>query len=283
MNTSNYNRKYFEIAILLGMLCALYAPAFLDLARAWDNKPQSSHGYLVIPICLYLVYTMRQEIVKIKLEQSTTGILFVIAGIGLYIIGTLAKISTLSNVSLLLNIIGIQLGLGGTIFLRKLLFPTLFLVFMFPIPDSIYISLTAPLKLFTSSVSVKILQMSGIPVLQEGNIIQLPNMMLEVVEACSGLRSLTSYIILGVLLAYLTPSSGKMITVIIIATAFPISIAVNVLRIVGTGALAMHLGPKVAKGFFHEFSGIIVFIVGMVLYLGLYSFLRDMKKHLFQS
>ena len=280
MNILEKNRQYIKIGILLGLLCTIYAPVLSDLVKAWDSKPQSSHGYLIIPICLYLVYAMRREIVKIDLKPSLTGIFFVITGIGLYLIGTVGKISTLSNVSLIVNIVGVLLSLGGKALLKKLLFPLMFLLFMFPVPDSLYIGLTAPLKLFTSSISVDILKMFGFPVLQQGNIIQLPNLSLAVVEACSGLRSLTSYIIIGVLFAYLMPSSKGLIKIILIAIALPIAITVNVLRIVATGYLSIHFGKKMAVGFFHEFSGMIVFSIGLLFYIYLYCILRNQKRSL---
>jgi exosortase len=269
----NIDKKFIEIFILLGMLCILYFPVLSDLKIAWDNKPQSSHGYLVFPLCIYLIYTMRHQILHIKLEKTIMGIPIIVIGIVLYLTGLVGKISTISNISLLLNIFGVLLSIGGLKFVQRLTFPILFLAFMFPIPDSIYISLTSPLKLFTSSVSVDILQIFGLPVFRDGNIIQLPNMSLEVVEACSGLRSLTSYIFLGVILANLLPGQGKFIIIIMVFSSLPISISVNVLRLVLTGVFAMYLGPKTAEGFFHEFSGIIVFLVGLILYFGLYQML----------
>ena len=266
----NLNRKTIEIYILLGMLSLLYIPVFSDLIKAWNTKPQSSHGFFILPVSLYIVFTKRQQLSHIKLQTSTVGILFVIIGILTYIFGAAAKISTLSNISLLLNIIGILLSLGGLVFTRKLLFPVLFLAFMFPVPDAIYVSLTAPLKLFTSHLSVEILQIFGFPVFREGNIIQFPNMNLEVVEACSGLQSLISYLILGVLISYFLPKANILTKSIYIAIAFPISITINVLRIITTGILANYYNPKIAQGFFHEFSGMLLFIIGLICYFALY-------------
>jgi exosortase len=160
---------------------------------------------------------------------------------------------------------------GGTIIYvlgwepyKRMQLPLLYLLLMVPIPVIIYDSMTMPLKLFVAKVSVKGLVAFGYPVLREGNIIMLPNITLEVADACSGLRSLMSLIALSVAFAFLT-QRGVWKKWVLILSALPVAVITNILRVFGTGVLAKHYGSVAAEGFFHEFAGFMVFFVAMVI------------------
>jgi exosortase len=117
----------------------------------------------------------------------------------------------------------------------------------------------------------------GIPVLREGNIIQLANTSLEVAEACSGIRSLISLLALSVVFAYFSQKTTLKRVVLVLST-FPIAIIANAARVTGTGILAHHYGDKVAQGFFHGFSGWILFVVAFACLFLLGAMLSRMKK-----
>jgi exosortase len=155
--------------------------------------------------------------------------------------------------------------------------PILFLLLMVPIPYIIYDMVAFPLKLFVTKVSVGFLKGVGITVLREGNIIQFPATTLEVADACSGIRSLMSLITLSVAYSFFLPMRNWKRWVVI-AAAVPIAIATNAMRVIGTGVLAQYWGAKAAQGFFHEFAGLAVFAVAMVLLVGLGALLKDRKE-----
>jgi exosortase len=162
----------------------------------------------------------------------------------------------------------------------------LFLLFLaIPIPAIIFNKIAFPLQLFASRCAVWSMQLLGIPVLRQGNVIELKPLnsfqtkKLEVVEACSGIRSLMTLITLAVVFAYFThPKSsvdhpktrryGIMRSVIIVLSAVPIAIFTNALRVSGTGVLANYYGTQVADGFFHSFSGWVVYVVAFLMLFG---------------
>jgi len=176
----------------------------------------------------------------------------------------------------MLFIAGVVLAIFGPGVIRAYLFPYVFLIFMFPVPDAIYVSLTNPLKLFASTVSANLLQSVGIPTYQDGNILQFSNFTMEVVEACSGMRSLVTYLMLGTLLSSFLRGHFWNKCLLVFST-IPIAFFNNILRIIGSGILARWYGQKVAQGFFHEFTGLITFSVGFLLMIALYSLLSPKR------
>jgi len=125
-------------------------------------------------------------------------------------------------------------------------------------------AIALPLQILASQMAVGILHGIGVPALREGNVISLPNITLEVVEACSGLRSLVSLGALSVLLAALT-LRGTVPRLVLIASSLPIAVITNGVRVSGTGVLAYNFGAQLAEGFLHSFSGWAVFVVALVL------------------
>jgi exosortase len=144
--------------------------------------------------------------------------------------------------------------------LRTLAFPLVLLMTMVPLPAILYNRLAAPLQLFASEIATNSLQWIGIPVFRDGNIIHLAHTSLGVAEACSGLRSISSLSVLALVLGYLL-NPRPLARVVLFFLAIPTAIAVNVLRIVGT-ALVAEQDPQLAEGFYHTFSGWLVFLVG---------------------
>jgi exosortase len=194
-----------------------------------------------------------------------------------YLLGNLATEFFTMRFSLLVILGGIILFLLGKEFFKALLFPLVFLILMIPIPSVLMDRVTFPMQLFASKVAAGCLDLIGIPVLREGNIIQLANTSLEVVEACSGIRSLISLIALSVVFAYFS-QSGTWKRVVLVLSTFPIAIIANAARVTGTGILAHHYGQTVAQGFFHGFSGWILFVVAFVCLFVLGALLSRVKK-----
>jgi exosortase len=166
----------------------------------------------------------------------------------------------------------IALFLGWNLF-RALLFPWAFLLLMIPIPAIVFNQITFPLQLLASKVASTTLPWMGVPVLREGNIIVLPAMALEVAEACSGIRSLMSLTTLAIIYGYLLESKIS-VRVLLALASLPIAVAANSLRIVGTGLLIQYWDPERAQGFFHEFSGWLIFVASLVMLYLLHRIVR---------
>jgi exosortase len=193
-------------------------------------------------------------------------------GLFVLIVGVLGAELFLSRSSLLLVGAGLIVLFWGWGIFRAVLFPWAFLALMIPIPAILFNQITFPLQLLASKLAAWSLPLLGVPVLREGNVIQLPAMALEVAEACSGIRSLLSLVTLAIIYGYLLSDSVRMRVVLALA-AIPIAVAANSLRIIGTGLLVQYWDPDKAEGFFHTFSGWLIFLVSLgmlfVLHKGL--------------
>jgi exosortase len=174
----------------------------------------------------------------------------------------------LSRFSLLIVLAGLTVLFLGWSFFRAILFPWAFLILMIPIPAIVFNQITFPLQLLASKVASTTLPWLGVPVLREGNVLILPAMALEVADACSGIRSLMSLATLAVIYGYLVEDRTSVRLALALAS-LPIAVAVNSLRVVGTGLLVQYWDPNKAQGFFHEFQGWLMFVasLGMVYLL----------------
>jgi len=254
-------------------VAALFLPVFIELTHIWLTSADYSHGFLVLPISLYMVWQKRSRLMSIEIQPSWAGSVLLVPGLLLYGAAFVTNFNSLVYLSMLIIIVGIIILSAGTRFARELLFPILFLLFMFPIPSSYYIMITNPLKLMITNISALIMGSMGIPVLQDGNLLFFANTQLEVAEACSGVRSLYSYLMLGCLFAVF--SIRLRTKLILILSAIPLAILVNIVRVTVTGVLSNYYGPEVAQGFFHEFTGFILFAVGFVLLVLEYYALKE--------
>ena len=197
------------------------------------------------------------------------GLIIAVGGMGMLLAGVLGAEVFTTEVSMLATIAGSVLFLFGWSHLRVMLFPIAFLMLMIPLPAIIFNQITFPLQLLASRFGESALVLAGIPVLREGNVIHLSNTSLAVAEACSGIRSLISLLTLGIVYGYFVDPRSWVRWVIAMATV-PVAIVTNGLRVAGTGVGAHYFGPAVAEGFFHEFSGWLIFVSAFVILLALH-------------
>jgi exosortase len=179
----------------------------------------------------------------------------------------------LSRISLLLLIAGLVIFLHGWRLFRAVLFPWSFLILMIPVPAIVFSQVTFPLQMLASKVAAILLPLANVPVLREGNIIHLPSMSLEVAEACSGIRSLLSLTTLAIIYGYLV-EKRIWARIVLAVASIPIAVAANSLRIVGAGVLVQYWNPDKAEGFFHAFSGWLIFVVSLAILFLLHQLLR---------
>ena len=236
------------------------------MVQDWANDENYSHGFLIPVIAAYILWTRKAELREAAAlgRSSVVGLLLCLLGLALLVVGRAGAELFLQRASLVLLLMGGTLWLWGRPVFRIAAFPLLFLFFMVPLPYLIYDSIAFPLKLFAARVATESLFYVGVPVFREGNIIHLASQTLEVADACSGIRSLLSLISLGVVYAYFTEAQVWK-RVVIVASTVPIAIAANAFRVTGTGILTHYVSPEAAEGFFHTFSGWLVFVVAFVL------------------
>jgi exosortase len=263
----------WQTAIISGLLLWMYVPTLAHLVAQWWRDPNFSHGFFVPLFSVFVIWQERSRLAALSLRPSWSGLLFLAFGLCVLILGQMGAELFLSRLSLLIVLAGLIILFLGWSFFRALLFPWAFLLLMIPIPAIVFNQITFPLQLLASKVASTTLPWMGVPVLREGNVIMLPAMALEVAEACSGIRSLMSLMTLAVIYGYLMERRVSVRWLLAIAS-IPIAVAANSFRIVGTGLLVQYWDPEKAQGFFHEFSGWLIFVISLVMLYLLHRFVR---------
>jgi exosortase len=259
----NYGRTVW-LLVLGALLLLLYEPTLKALILQWWSDPDYSHGFLVPVFSGYMLWCQRRRWLEVERKPSNVGMIVMLGAIGLLLGGALGAELFVTRTSLLFLLGGMILFLSGWPVLRAVSFPLFFLAFMIPIPAIVYNQLTFPLQLIASRWATGVLEAIHIPIFREGNILVLPNYSLEVVEACSGIRSLMSLIALAV--AYLYVAEDRLwLRCALVPLMIPIAMFTNALRISGAGILAYRVGPEAAEGFLHGFSDWVMFIVAFFL------------------
>jgi len=248
--------------VALGLL-VVYQPMLRKLVNDWANDGNYSHGFLILPIAVYLVWERRADLTSARLSPSWLGLAVAIGSLMVLIAGQLGAELFLTRISLIGVLAGSVLFLYGWAYLKILWFPLAFLLLMIPIPAIIFNQIAFPLQLVASRFGEFVLRLWDIPVLREGNVITLANTQLEVAEACSGIRSLISLLTLGIVYGYFT-SKSTIVRLVIVLSTIPVAIAANGLRVAGTGVAAYYYGQEAAQGFFHEFSGWVIFVFSLL-------------------
>jgi exosortase len=253
--------------VIAALLVAIYYNIGIKLVSDWYNLPDYSHGFLVPLFSLFLIWDKRKVLATIPVRQTWQGLPLIIFSLIILIAGVYGVELFTSRVSFVFLMGGLIWTFFGTAMLRELLFPLLVLLLAVPFPQIVFNKITFPLQLLASRIASDILPLFGVPVLHEGNVIQLPIMKLEVAEACSGIRSLMSLFTLAVFYGYFLERTTTRRVMLALAS-IPIAVAANVFRIVGTGLCVQYWDPSKALGFFHEFSGWVMFVVSLAcLYL----------------
>lgn len=274
---SNHLRVHRYPYVLLAVILLANFPVFKALIADWLYDDNYSHGFLVIPVAIFLIWRKRKELIFPARPSGWGTLLFGFGCLSL-ILGVAASELFTTRISILIIITGISLYYLGVDNFKIVWFAFFFLLFMIPIPATIYYSATLPMQLFASKITSNLLHIIGVPSVRQGNIIFLPGYTLEVVEACSGLRSLVSLMALAGLFANLT-LIGKVKPIILFFSSIPIAIAANIFRLLITAVGAYAISTKVAESFLHQISGILVFAVAIITLIILGALLRWPKKH----
>ena len=254
----------WRTAAVLGLVAWLYTPILFRLSEQWRSDPNFSHGFFVPLFSLFVVWQSRHRLEAISRKPSNWGLPIIAISLCTLLLGVFGAELFLSRISFLLLTTGLIVFFLVWETFRIVLFPLIFLILMVPIPTIVFNQITLPLQIFASKLSAWVLPFLGVPVLREGNVINLPAMPLEVADACSGIRSLMTLTTLTIMYGYLLEKRVLMRVLLAIA-AIPIAVIANGFRIVGTGLLVQYWDPDKAQGFFHEFSGWLIFVFSLFM------------------
>jgi exosortase len=258
---------WLRVGVIAAAWLALYYDVVRRLISDWRIDENYSHGFFIPLISAYAIWTNRGRLAAIPCRPAIMlGVIVMLGAAILLFLGVLGAELYLTRISLLFSLAALALYFGGVEWLRQLSFPIGLLLLALPIPGIIFNQIALPLQLIASDYAARVIKLCGIPVLREGNVIELAQMKLQVVEACSGIRSLVSLATLAVVYAYFFESRWPR-RLVIVASVVPIAIVANAARVAGTGIMAHHWGVQAAEGFMHSFSGWLVFVVAVILLL----------------
>ena len=265
-----------QFPFLLILWAIVFYPLYPLLIRTWLDHLDNSHGILVPFIAAYFAWGKKDELRSLPTSTSWWGFAVLMLSLGFYLLSYAGGIAVAARLMIVTSLMGLVLFCYGREIFKALAFPLFFLFFMVPVPDTVLGIAALPLQLFATKVSTFLIQVVGIPVFREGNMVYFAQTQLEVAEACSGIRSIMSYTMLSVILAYMLKGSWRK-KAILVASAVPLALFANIVRVTGTGILAHFYGDRVARGFLHEFSGLAVFAFGFVLLFSEYLLLSRQK------
>jgi exosortase A len=266
MNDSkiSYFKQYIPLIMVLLCFFVLYHQVIYKMVLDWTMDDNYSHGFLIPLISGYLIWCKKDMLSESSINPSNLGLILLTVSLAFFIITNLGAELFTMRFSMIMVILSSLVFLAGWKFTGALFLPVVYLIFMIPLPAIIWNKMAFPLKLFATKIAVGVINFLSIPVYREGNIIHLANTTLEVVDACSGLRSLTSLLALSAAFALISEHSSIK-KFILFLSAIPIAIFVNIVRLSGTAVLARYFGAQVAQGFLHEVSGILVFVFAFVI------------------
>lgn len=253
------------VVVLVAVL-AVYVPVLLGLGYDWIHNPNYSHGFIIPFAVAFILWQQREQLRRIPARPSHWGLVLAVVAEAQYLVGYLGAEYFLQRTSLLLLIAGALVYLSGWQLLRTQLFSLTLLLLAIPLPAIIFNAIAFPLQLLASSWAAFLLNLCSIPVYRSGNILMLPQRTLDVAEACSGIRSLFSLIALAMLVAYFVPARFW-VRLGLVLSAVPIALGANAARIAATGLIGRWFGAQYSEGFFHEFSGWVIFVVAFLALL----------------
>jgi exosortase len=266
-------RTALAVVALVAAVGWLYSGVVPGLVRQWATDDDYSHGFFVVPLAAFFIWERREALARASRRPSAAGMAVLAASLLCFVAGQFGAELFLSRVSLIGVLAGLVLYLLGWNHLRILALPIAFLLLMVPLPEIVFNRIAFPLQMLASRIGETVIASAGVPVLREGNMLLLPGRALEVAEACSGIRSLITLVMLAIVLGYFT-ERRTWARIVITLAAVPIAVMANAARVAGTGLVSYWISPGAAEGFFHTFSGWIMFVVALAGLFGLHRVLE---------
>ena len=262
--------------VLLGLL-VLYLPTYYDLANGLWNSEEQAHGPIVLAVALYLIWMQRAVFLSAPADQGqgeaktrpVLGWSLLVFGLLLYALGRSQEILLFEVGSQIPVLLGTLLVTLGTAPVRALWFALFFLLFMVPLPGFVVDAATGPLKQHVSVIAEHILYFLGYPIARSGVTLTVGPYQLLVADACSGLHSMFSLSAMGLLYLYLMGHKSWTRNGILIASILPIAFFANIIRVMILVLVTYHLGDEAGQGFLHDFAGVLLFVVALLLLFAL--------------
>lgn len=258
------------LIVLLGLFVLVFgivfSPTWQGLFHAWSSSDDYSHGFLIVPLSLYFVWQKREDLRAATIKTSWFLFPLVLIALFLYLVAQYAEIVTLASLSMIFFLGSSLLFIFGVQVFKLCCFSLFLLFFMVPVPAQIYAIITIPLQLFVTKITVYIASSIGIPILREGNVLYLPEHTLQVVQACSGLRSIMSLLTLGIVIGYVSLKSNLLRTVLTLF-AIPIAIFVNIVRVFLMVIAFYYFNFDLAVGMIHLLFGVAIFCLALLLFV----------------
>lgn len=257
--------------LIIGLILALIGIAFFqgigEMVKLWDKREEYSHGYMIPVITLFLIWQKKELLEKKEFSGSWYGFWVCAIGLSVFLLGEVSTIAAIVQYALLIVIFGLLLALLGKDGFKLLWVPLVYLAFMIPLPPLIFFKLSGALQLVSSELGVAIIRLLGISVFLEGNVIDLGEYKLQVVEACSGLRYLFPLMSFGFVFAYYFKAPLWLKAALFLST-IPITVLMNSFRIGVIGVMVEYWGEGMADGFLHDFEGWVIFMACTAILVG---------------
>ena len=269
----------FNILALVALLLFVggFLPVWQILVAKWAGSDEYTHAFLTLPIILYMVWSKRRELQDLTPRFASLGLLLLVLAIPIYLFALLANVHTIIALAMFLAVLGVVIYLAGVGAVRELAVPLILFAMLIPVPEQLYIQLTFPLQLKVSEASEVIIRTFGVTIFREGNIMHIPQKSFEVVEACSGLRSVITLMTLSIIMGYfMLRRAGSMI--LLLAGSIPAAIVVNLIRVVAMVLLYHFFGLDLTEGALHTISGLAVFGAALLLLFGLQQVLEKWER-----
>lgn len=268
------NVVFIVVLIFQSVLIAwAYWPSIVDLVRTWRDQPDYTHGFFVIPIAILLLYFRRSSFPGFTPNVGWGGLGLLLLSVGLRFVGMKFFVTAFEGWSIILWLAGVTWIFAGWPTIRWSWPVLAFLIFMVPLPYSAEMLLSAPLQQMVTLISTWSLQVLGEPALAEGNMIYLPGQTLEVAQACSGLRILTTAFALGTAFAISSDNDWFKSFLVLLAAA-PIALLSNTFRIVLTGMMLRYGSGELTTRWIHDFPGWLMVPLTIVMFWLLAKYLE---------
>jgi exosortase len=279
LTVGSWVQAHWLLLAITGVLATMvYWANFVKLFSDWKADENYSHGFVVPIVFVWMLWGRRRQIANAPYAPEPWGLAIVVLSLVQLAAGTWGAENFVANSSLVVFLCGVTLFLFGRALFRLVAFPIVWLMFMIPLPSILFYAITFPLQLLASKLAVVMLDLAHVPSVCDGNVLYLANFKADVAEACSGIRSLISVLAFAALLGHVMKMSLSS-RWLLLAAAIPTALGMNALRIAGAGLIANYFGAQSAQGFFHEFSGWILFLASLWFTFMVAQFLSHFGQH----
>jgi exosortase len=260
-------QKTLALALLVaGLFIAAYYPIFKILAIKWARSEDYTHAFFTVPIILYMAWLKKETLVEGE-GWKKTGLIWMVIATVLYVVSLQLQVPSFIAMSMVLMVSGAVLYLSGFHALLEMLIPLLLLILLIPVPDQLLSMLTSSLQFKVSQASEVVLELLNVPLFREGNVLHTPEKTFQVVEACSGIRSLMSLITLSLIFGYFSLKNNRS-RAILLVLSIPVAVLVNIVRVIALVLAYHYFRLDLSSGSEHTIMGLVLFGIALaVLFL----------------